>query len=209
MEPNFTILLIGTIIFAVIVIFFIWWRFGGANAVSFIIITGFFSAIMDFISCFVVKNYEYPGQSRVWVFTFIFFGWISICASCLFLAEGILASQENDITAQKKLRWQVPLLTGIIAVVLDLFIDPIAVKAGYWVWLVRGTVYYDIPLLNFVGWFVLMFLSSLGWILILQKQNWNNKRKIIFSFLALVPLIFLSAVLSILINTIIGMAGIR
>jgi putative membrane protein len=209
MEPNFTILLIGTIIFAVIVIFFIWWRFGGANAVSFIIITGFFSAIMDFISCFVVKNYEYPGQSRVWVFTFIFFGWISICASCLFLAEGILASQENDITAQKKLRWQVPLLTGIIAVVLDLFIDPIAVKAGYWVWLVRGTVYYDIPLLNFVGWFVLMFLSSLGWILILQKQNWNNKRKIIFSFLALVPLIFLSAVLSILLNTIIGMTGIR
>jgi putative membrane protein len=206
MNPNFTILLIGNIIFAIGVIIYIWWRFGGTHAISFIIITGLFSAIMDFISCFVVKNYEYPGQSRLWVFTFIFFGWISICASCLFLAEGILARHEHDISTQKKLWWQVPLLTGIIAVMLDLFIDPIAVKAGYWVWLVKGTVYYDIPLLNFVGWFVLMFLSSLGWILILQKQNWSNQRKIMASFLALVPLTFLSVVLSILLNTLIKIA---
>lgn len=207
MNPNFTLLLIGTIIFAIIVIIFIGWRFGVTHAISFVIVTGFFSAVMDFISSFVVNNYKYPGQSHIWVFSFIFFGWISICASCLFLAEGILSRPGYDIVTQRKLRWQVPFLTGIIAVVLDLFIDPISVKAGYWIWTVKGTVYYDIPLLNFVGWFVLMFLSSLGWIIILQQQKWNNRQKIIASFVALIPLMVLSIILSIILNSVIAAAG--
>jgi hypothetical protein len=36
---------------------------------------------------------------------------------------------------------------------------------------VKGTVYYDIPLLNYVGWFVLMFLAPLGWILIARQRE--------------------------------------
>ena len=36
---------------------------------------------------------------------------------------------------QRALWWQVPLVTGVIAVLLDLFLDPIAVLAGYWLWL--------------------------------------------------------------------------
>jgi putative membrane protein len=86
---------------------------------------------MDFISSFVACNYEYPGQSAFWVFTFIFFGWIGMCGSCLFIAEGILARPDQDMTTQGRLRWQVPLLTAFIAVVLDLFIDPAAVAADY------------------------------------------------------------------------------
>ncbi len=177
--------------------------------ISFIVITGFFSAIMDFISSFAVHNYEYPGQSRLWVFTFIFWGWISVCASCLFLAEGILARPGYDIITQRKLWWQVPILTGIIAIVLDLFIDPIAVNAGYWIWFVKGTVYYEIPLLNFVGWFVLMFLASLAWIIIIRQQQWNYGKKIIFSIIALVPLIVLSAILSIILNSVITTIGLQ
>jgi uncharacterized membrane protein len=57
--------------------------------------------------------------------------------------------------------------------VLDFFIDPVAVAAGFWIWLVKGTVYYGIPLLNYVGWSVLMFLASLGWILIARQPEWG------------------------------------
>jgi hypothetical protein len=209
MTPNFTLLLISTIIFALIVIMYIWWRFDGANAISFIIISGIFSAVMDFISSFVVHNYEYPGQSRLWVFTFILFGWISVCGSCLFLAEGILARPGYDIVTGKKLWWQVPILTGVIAVVLDLFIDPVAVSAGYWIWLVKGTVYYEIPLLNFVGWFVLIFLASLAWIVIIRQQQWNCWQKIIFSVIALIPLIICGTILSILLNNVIAAFGLH
>ena len=76
---------------------------------------------------------------------------LTLALAAYLLAEGILARPDQDMLTQPRLWWQVPLATGAIAVVLDLFIDPVAVAAGYWIWLVKGTVYYGIPLLNCVG----------------------------------------------------------
>ena len=209
MTPNFTVLLIAGIFIAVPVLWFIRWRFGGADTVAFIIVSGGFTAIMDFISSFVVSNYVYPGQSHLWVFTFIFFGWVTVCGICLLLAEGILARPGHDMLTQRRLWWQVPLLAGIIAVVLDLFIDPIAVEAGYWVWTVHGTVHYGIPLLNYVGWFVLMFLAPLAWILIAKHRPWSYWRKGLVALGALIPLIIASVVLSLLLNGAIAALGLQ
>ena len=209
MSPNFSVFLIGAILFALPVLSFIWWRFGGPDTVSFIILSGGFTAIMDLISSFVVRNYEYPGQSPLWVFTYIFFGWIGMCGSCLFIAEGILAKRGQDMITQRHLWWRVPLLTAIIAVVLDLFIDPVAVTAGYWVWFVKGNVYYEIPLLNYVGWFVLMFLAPLAWIPIARYRNWSYWRKAMVSLVVLVPLCLASIVLSLILNNVIIAFGLQ
>ncbi len=209
MNANFSVMLIGSILFAFLVLAYIRWRFGGPDALSFMILSGGFTAIMDFISSFAVHNYEYPGQSPLWVFTFIFFGWIGMCGSCLFLAEGILARPDQDMVTQRRLWWQVPLLTGFVAVVLDLFIDPVAVAAGYWVWFVTGTVYYEIPLLNFVGWFVLMFLAPLAWIPMVRYRHWRYRRKGAASVIALVPLCIASIVLSVILNGAIAALGLR
>lgn len=209
MTPNFTIILISGILFALPVLGFIWWRFGGPDTLAFIIVSGGFTAIMDFISSFVVKNYEYPGQSHLWVFTFIFFGWIGMCGSCLFLAESILARPGQDMLTQPRQWWQVPLITSVIAVVLDLFIDPVAVAAGYWVWFVQGTVYYGIPLLNYVGWFVLMFLAPLAWILIARHRHWSYWQKGGVALGALVPLVIASIVLSLILNSAIAALGLQ
>ena len=209
MTPNFTIILIGGILFALPVLAYIWWRFGGPDTLAFIIISGGFTAVMDFISSFVVRNYEYPGQSQLWVFTFIFFGWIAMCGSCLFLAEGLLARPGRDMLTQRRLWWQVPLITGVIAVVLDLFIDPVAVAAGYWVWFVQGTVYYGIPLLNYVGWFVLMFLAPLAWILIARHRQWSYWQKGGVALGALVPLVIASVVLSLTLNGAVAALGLQ
>ncbi len=209
MTPNFTIILIGGILFALPVLAYIWWRFGGPDTLAFIIVSGGFTAIMDFISSFVVRNYEYPGQSQLWVFTFIFFGWIAMCGSCLFLAEGLLARPGRDMLTQRRLWWQVPLITGVIAVVLDLFIDPVAVAAGYWVWFVQGTVYYGIPLLNYVGWFVLMFLAPLAWILIARHRQWSYWQKGGVALGALVPLVIASVVLSLTLNGAVAALGLQ
>ena len=209
MTPNFTIILIGGILFALPVLAYIWWRFGGPDTLAFIIISGGFTAVMDFISSFVVRNYEYPGQSQLWVFTFIFFGWIGMCGSCLFLAEGLLARPGRDMLTQRRLWWQVPLITGVIAVVLDLFIDPVAVAAGYWVWSVQGTVYYGIPLLNYVGWFVLMFLAPLAWILIARHRQWSYWQKGGVALGALVPLVIASVVLSLTLNGAVAALGLQ
>ena len=73
MTPNFAIILIGGILFALPVLAFIWWRFGGPDTVAFIIVSGGFTGVMDFISSFVVQNYEYPGQSSASGFSLLSF----------------------------------------------------------------------------------------------------------------------------------------
>ena len=100
------------------------------------------------------------------------------------------------------------LLTGIIAVALDLFMDPVAVRAGIWVWFIKGNLYYDIPLLNFNGWFILMSCAPLAWILI---NRWQKKPLIIIaaSVLAVFPLMLLSIVLTLFLNGIISFTGWR
>ena len=200
MAPNFTALLLIGILFALTVLAFLCWRYGGADTLAFVVVSGVFTTVMDLISSFVTRNYEYPGQSPLWVATFIFFGWIGVCGGCLLLAEGILARPGRDMLTQPRLWWQVPLLTAGIAVVLDLFADPVAVRAGYWVWLVPATVYYGIPLLNYVGWFVLMFLAPLAWILIARNRGWGFWRKAVIALAALLPLCVASVLLSLALN---------
>ena len=209
MTANFTVMLVGGILFALTVIAFFWWRFGVANTLAFVIVSGGFSAVMDYISSFVVRNYEYPGQSALWVATFIFFGWIGTCGTCLLLAEGIVVRSHQDMFTERRLWLFVPLLTAGIAVVFDLFLDPIAVKAGYWVWFVEGTVYYGIPLLNYVGWFVLMFLAPLAWMLIARDRRGGVWRKVATAFAALIPLCVASVLLSLLLNGSIALLGLR
>jgi len=208
-EPNFVMILSNAALFALLMLAYIGWRFGGPDALSFAIVSGLFTACMDFISAFVAQNYEYPGQTKLWVFSFIFLGWIGMCGSCLFVAEGILARPKKDMLNQRHLWWQVPVLAGVIAVVLDLFIDPIAVHAGYWTWFVEGIVYYRIPLLNYVGWFVLMSLAPLGWILIARRRTWGYWRKGIVALLALFPLSAGAIGLSLLLNGLIAAVGLR
>ena len=209
MEPDFASMLFGAVIFSLLVLGFICWRFGLPDTLVFIIVVGLFSAIMDFISSFVVRNYEYPGQSPSWVFTYIFFGWMGMCGSCLFIAEGILADPGEDMLSQHGLWWRVPLLTAVLAVVFDLFIDPVAVAAGYWVWLKPGRIYYGIPLLNYVGWFVLMFFAPLAWILIVRKRQWASYRKIAIALGSLLPLFIAAIVTSVLLNGVISALGLE
>lgn len=90
---------------------------------------------------------------------------------------------------------------------LDLFLDPIAVLVGYWVWLVESSVYYGIPLLNFVGWFVLTSLAPLAWILIARRHKWGYARKIAAAFAALIPLCIASALLSLALNATVATLG--
>lgn len=108
MAPDFDFMMGSAVAFAVAVLAFVWWRFGGPDTLAFAVVSGLFAACMDFVSAFVAYNYEYPGQSKLWVFSFIFFGWIGMCGSCLFIAEGILSRPGRDMLTEGRLLWQVP-----------------------------------------------------------------------------------------------------
>lgn len=207
MEPNFSLLMTTGVVFAAVVLGYFWWRFGAADMVSFAILSGGFTAIMDLLSSFVARNYEYPGQSPLWVSAFIFCGWIGMCGSSLLIAEGILCRRGEDLLTGRGTWWRAPLLTATIAVVTDLFMDPVAVAAGYWVWLKEANVYYGIPLLNFVGWFVLMWLAPLSWIVIARRRERTVWRKGVLAIAAIVPLCVAAAILSVMLNGAIAALG--
>jgi putative membrane protein len=208
-SPDFGRLLASGAAFGLLVLGVFAWRFGWARAAALAIVAGLFPAIMDFLSSFAVSNYVYPGQTRGWVFTYIFFGWIGVCGTCLLIAEGILARPGEDVLSADVLRWQAPLVAAVAAVLLDLFIDPVAVAVGYWVWSVPGDIYYGIPLLNFVGWFVLMLLAPIAWIEVCRRPGRSARGVVVAAFVAVPLACVASVVLSLALNGLVGMAGLR
>ncbi len=60
--------------------------------------------------------------------------------------------------------WARPLLDGLLALNLDLAMDALAIRLGYWDWgngLEQG--YFGVPYANFWAWFWVVFFFSAGW----------------------------------------------
>lgn len=78
------------------------------------------------------------------------------------------------------------MISSLLAVVMDLIIDPVAFQAKqYWVW--EGqSFYYNIPLQNFVGWFLtsalFQFLLYPFWSRIEPKENilWEKRARMLY-----------------------------
>jgi putative membrane protein len=86
---------------------------------------------------------------------------------------------------------------GLIAVVMDLIIDPVAyVVKSYWVWQESGP-YYDIPTQNFFGWF---FVAAALHIFLLfyqkPKQNHTWAKRIILVYVLIISMFLLLALLA-------------
>lgn len=71
---------------------------------------------------------------------------------------------------------------GFLAVCLDLLEDPIAHHNNWWIWKesLVGLKFYDVPILNFVGWFVLIFYMTLATLLI-ERSGFSENRKLLLS----------------------------
>lgn len=64
-------------------------------------------------------------------------------------------------------------IDGLIAINLDMIIDPVAVspQIGGWVW-TGGGAYFGVPISNYIGWFFVTFFST---ILFRGYQNFSRK----------------------------------
>ena len=82
---------------------------------------------------------------------FILVAWVNI--AYMAIATSTLAFGRSSL-------WLAP-LDGALAVAWDAMVDPLAVRAGYWVWQGSGG-FYGVPLSNFVGWFLVVTLLSLA-----------------------------------------------
>lgn len=94
-----------------------------------------------------------------------------MCGACMYmLLEHFRRKTDVDmLTVSKKLRLMSLVIDGAtLAVFMDWLIEPAAIKLGYWQWLGSG----DIPMLNYVSWFVVsMIFLLLFHLLRFEKHN--------------------------------------
>ncbi|MCA0988253.1 carotenoid biosynthesis protein [Guptibacillus algicola] len=85
------------------------------------------------------------------------FAWVMVVAVTHVLSIELLKKMNHSL-----LKWMTYSIVGaLIAVLIDLIIDPVAyLVKGYWGW--EGTsFYYEVPMQNFTGWFFVSLLFHL------------------------------------------------
>jgi putative membrane protein len=76
----------------------------------------------------------------------------------------------------------ISLSAGLFGVCLDLLEDPLAHYNNWWIWetSLQGIKYFNVPILNFIGWFILVFFMSCATLLI-DRSKYSENRKVLLS----------------------------
>lgn len=69
-----------------------------------------------------------------------------------------------------------PVLDGLLALNIDLALDAVAIRFGFWDW-GRGLSfqYFGVPYANFWAWFWVIFFFSLGYRILARNESWVGK----------------------------------
>lgn len=89
----------------------------------------------------------------------------------------------------------ISLIAGLFALLLDLLQDPIAHHNGWWVWnkSMAFVKFFDVPLSNFMGWFLIISGMCLL-TLIIDRSAFSENRKLAISF-SIIPIVFIPIVI--------------
>jgi len=121
------------------------------NVLIWIIAVFLFTFCMEVIGVktgWIFGEYRYGSTlgSRVFdVPVIIGFNWTFVILGAISLSQRIT-----------KNKYLVVLSTGIIAVIFDLILEPIAVRLDYWQWTNN-----EIPVMNYIAWFLIAVISAI------------------------------------------------
>lgn len=93
---------------------------------------------------------------------------------CVGIAWGcILYSAMEFSDASSVPYWARPILDGLLALNIDLTLDAVAIRLGFWDW-GQGLKfqYFGVPYANFWAWFWVVFSFSLGYRLLAHREDW-------------------------------------
>lgn len=79
-------------------------------------------------------------------------------------------------------QWVISIATGILCVVLDFFIEPVAIHYNYWQWKLNSP-----PIENFISWGIVSFILSLL-LLSINKEKFISKK--FYNWMFFLQLIF-------------------
>jgi hypothetical protein len=96
---------------------------------------------------------------------------------CIGVAWGcILYSAMEFSDASSLPDWARPILDGLLALNIDLALDAVAIRLGFWDWgQGLGFQYFGVPYANFWAWFWVVFSFSFGYRLLAHRADWIGK----------------------------------
>ncbi|MCA1063029.1 carotenoid biosynthesis protein [Rossellomorea sp. AcN35-11] len=107
------------------------------------------------------------------------FAWVMVIFTSMAHYEFLLKGPKTFMGALKY-----SAVTSLLAVTMDLIIDPVAFKGRqYWIWDQDG-VYYDIPTQNFLGWFFVSFFIQFFLYFLLKHVDvpvkWSERMRLLY-----------------------------
>ena len=127
----------------------------------------------------IFGGYYYPGAAlTVWYYKCpldVCIGWYYLAYSSVTVA-GMLLKKRGMVARAA--------LGSFLAVNLDFFLDPVAVANGWWVWSIKNIYVLGVPLGNWFGWFVLVFLFAMMFEVVTNRRVRYGKAKTIAVFAA-------------------------
>lgn len=127
--------------------------------------------LLEYIDMAIFAAYTY-GQFHV-----MLPGGVPLCVAMVW---GMLFFAAMETSSFLGFAWQRrPWLDGLLAISLDLCMDPIATQLGYWEWAVPGP-WLGIPMGNYFGWLIVITAYSycwrigLHWLRPLGKPVWQQ-----------------------------------
>jgi len=139
------------------------WKHGPGNVLK-LLMGILFGVLLELATIRQLNAYEY-GQFLVMILDVplgIGIAWGCIVYSCM---------EFSDATSLPY--WARPILDAFLALNIDLSLDAVAVRFGFWDWgRGLGFQYFGVPYANFWAWFWVVFSFSLGYRLFARRTGW-------------------------------------
>lgn len=139
------------------------WKHGTANLLR--LFAGMlFGVLLELATIRQLNAYEY---GRFFIMVLDVPLCIGVAWSC------ILYSAMEFSDASNLPYWTRPILDGLLALNIDLALDAVAIRFGFWDW-GQGLnfQYFGVPYANFWAWFWVIFFFSLGYRLFARRNDW-------------------------------------
>lgn len=141
------------------------WKHGTANLLR--LFAGIlFGVALELATIRQLNAYEY-GQFIIMVLD---------VPLCIGVAWGCIIYSVMEFSDASSLPyWTRPVLDGLLALNIDLALDAVAIRLGFWDW-GQGLEfqYFGVPYANFWAWFWVVFFFSLGYRIFARRKDWVN-----------------------------------
>ncbi len=111
-----------------------------------------FGVLMNFFS------YSVRTHPTVYPYYLLWIGPVPFWISIGWFDATFPAFQFSKVLVKRGKTLSRAVVGGLIAVNLDLLIDPVAVASGLWLWTHKSFYFLGVPITNYIGWFMLVSL---------------------------------------------------